>query len=87
MSEKPLYISYYICHKTSENTLQFYGVCNIFWKGGSEENDTKKSKGDHDKHQRRKGNILQYAGIRIAADEGNRFACGISQNGTEKDKR
>ena len=30
MSVKPLYISYYVRHKTSENTLQFYSVCNIF---------------------------------------------------------
>nr|DAV15035.1 MAG TPA: hypothetical protein [Caudoviricetes sp.] len=30
MSVKPLYISYYTHHETSKNTLQFYGVCNIF---------------------------------------------------------
>nr|DAL79604.1 MAG TPA: hypothetical protein [Caudoviricetes sp.] len=30
MSIKPLYISYYVRRKTSENTLQFYSVCNIF---------------------------------------------------------
>lgn len=44
MRIKPLYISYYVHHKASENTLQFYGVCNIFQRGGSKENDTKKAK-------------------------------------------
>lgn len=50
MSVKPLYISYYMRHKTSENTLQFYGVCNIFLEGGSKENDTGKSTGNNAKY-------------------------------------